>query len=88
MATDSVSSATIRVRLFASYADRLGQDVIEVSASGVETAGDLLRRLRALPQGTAIGASTLVAINCRQATLDSRIVAGDEVAVMPPLAGG
>ena len=80
--------ATIRIRLFASYAERLGSELIEVPAEGIGTVADLLERLRALPNGTVVGPATLVAVNLRHSPPDTAVRAGDEVAVMPPLAGG
>jgi molybdopterin converting factor small subunit len=80
--------ATIRIRLFASYAERLGSELIEVPAEGIATVADLLERLRALPNGTVIGPATLVAVNLRHSPPRTVVRAGDEVAVMPPLAGG
>ena len=80
--------AVIRVQLFASYAERLGTSVIELPAEGVRTAGDVLDRLRSLPSGSAIGPSSLVAVNLRHAPRETPVKSGDEVAIMPPLAGG
>ena len=80
--------AAIRIRLFASYAERLGSELIEVPAEGIGTVADLLERLRALPNGTVVGPATLVAVNLRHSPPDTAVRAGDEVAVMPPLAGG
>ena len=88
MITPASVPATIRIRLFASYAERLGGDVVEVSAEGIRTVADLLERLRALPNGRVIGPATLVAVNLRHSAPGSAVRAGDEVAVMPPLAGG
>ena len=88
MSSDPAGSAVIRVQLFASYAERLGTSVIELSAEGVKTAGDVVDRLRALPSGSAIGPSTLVAVNQRHAPRETPVKSGDEVAIMPPLAGG
>ena len=66
----------------------MGAEYVEVSAVGVTTAGEVLARVRRLPGGAAIGESTLVAVNLKQASPDSRVVPGDEIAVLPPLAGG
>lgn len=88
MPPHTVAPPTIRVRLFARYAELLGQDQIELPAEGLHTAGDVLARIRALPGGLAIGERTLMAINLKQTTLDGRVVPGDEVAILPPLAGG
>ena len=62
--------------------------MLELSAVGVMTVGDVLSRIRALPGGAAIGESTLIAVNLKQAALDVPVAPGDEVAVLPPLAGG
>lgn len=88
MITPASAPSTIRVRLFASYAERLGGELIEVSAEGIRTVGELLERLRALPNGSVIGPATLVAVNLRHSSPGTAVRAGDEVAVMPPLAGG
>jgi molybdopterin converting factor small subunit len=78
----------IRVQLFARYAELLGGEFVDVPADGVRTVADVLARLRELPGGAGIGASTLVAVNLRQARLDVPVSSADEVAVLPPLAGG
>lgn len=88
MSSEQSRPSVIRVQLFASYAERLGIDVIELPADTVRTTGDVLDRLRSLPQGSAIGSSTLVAVNLRHALRDTPVNSGDEVAIMPPLAGG
>lgn len=74
--------------MFARYAELLGGQFVDVPADGVRTVGDVLARLRELPGGAGIGASTLVAVNLRQARLDVPVSSADEVAVLPPLAGG
>ena len=88
MNLDPVTQPVIRVQLFASYAERLGGEVLELPASEVRTAGDVLDRLRALPRGEVIGPATLIAVNLRHAPLATAVHPGDDVAVMPPLAGG
>jgi|KBSSwiStaDraftv2_1062776.scaffolds.fasta_scaffold104835_1 molybdopterin converting factor small subunit len=88
MSTEESGPAVIRVHLFASYAERLGQSVIELPAEGLQTAGDVLDRVRALPRGGALGPSTLLAVNFRHSSPEAPVRSGDEVAIMPPLAGG
>lgn len=88
MSSETLSPSVIRVQLFASYAERLGCGTIELPVNGLRTAGDVLDRLRALPGGAAIGPSTLVAVNLRHAAPETPVHSGDEVAIMPPLAGG
>jgi len=88
MAPHTVAPTTIRVRLFARYAELLGQDDLTLPAEGLNTAGAVLARIRALPGGWEIGERTLMAINLRQAAPDAPVAPGDEVAFLPPLAGG
>lgn len=88
MASAVPSPTTIRVRLFARYAELLGTDSMVLPAEGPTTAGQVLALIRAMPGGRDLGSSTLIAINLKQASHDSKVVPGDEVAVLPPLAGG
>jgi molybdopterin converting factor small subunit len=88
MSADQSRSSVIRVRLFASYAERLGSEELELPSAGLETAGQVLDRLRSMPRGGALGGATLLAVNLRQADPETPVHPGDEVAVMPPLAGG
>ncbi|PYP41933.1 MAG: hypothetical protein DMD43_04695 [Gemmatimonadetes bacterium] len=88
MLTSRLESAAIHVQLFARYADLLGAGSVELPAEGVATVGDVLARIRALPGGSDIGSGALVAVNLRQARPDQPVSPGDEVAVLPPLAGG
>ncbi|NOT07579.1 MAG: MoaD/ThiS family protein [Gemmatimonadales bacterium] len=80
--------APIRVLLFARYAELLGTNVLEVHLSPGATVGDVLDRVREFPGGDAIGGSTLVALNHRQVGRGAPVGSGDEVAILPPLAGG
>ena len=82
------STATIRIQLLASYAERFGREFVELSGAEVTTAGEVMAALRKLPGGQALGAHTLIAVNLAQATPDTAVAPGDEVAVLPPLAGG
>ena len=88
MPPSSPTLPTIRVLLFARYAELIGAERIELPAAGVDTAGQVLERVQALPGGSRIAGSTLIAVNLRQASRDSTVHAGDEVALLPPLAGG
>lgn len=88
MTSSGIATPTIRVRLFARYAELLGADQLELPAAGLDTAGDVVARVRGLPGGSWISASTLVAVNLKQAGAAARVAPGDEVALLPPLAGG
>jgi molybdopterin converting factor subunit 1 len=79
---------TIRTLFFASYAEAFGRDHMAVEVPKGSTVGDLLRQLRALDPGRRLPPTPLVAVNERYARLDHVLHQGDEVAVIPPVAGG
>lgn len=79
---------TLQVQLFARYADLFGAELVTLPSAGVRTVGDLLDRLRQLPGGGALGEAALVAVNLRQARRSAPVALGDEIAILPPLAGG
>jgi molybdopterin converting factor subunit 1 len=79
---------SITVLLFASYADALGAGSLTVDLPANATVADLLADLRARPGAERLPPSPLVAINQRYASVTSAVRAGDEVAVIPPVAGG
>jgi molybdopterin converting factor small subunit len=85
-----VSSETpsIRIRLFARYAELLGRDAFEVAPGGIGSVADVVALVRALPGGAALPERPLAAVNLEQASLDHAVGPGDEVALLPPLAGG
>ena len=81
----------ITVLLFASYTDTLGTSSIPLELRPGATAGDALDRVRSL----AIGAGSdglpnkpLLAVNERYARPEHVLTAGDQVAIIPPVAGG
>ena len=78
----------IRVQLFARYAELLGTESLSLPREGIRTVGDLLARLRELPGGGDLGPSALVAVNLKQARADEAVGPDDEVALLPPMAGG
>jgi molybdopterin synthase sulfur carrier subunit len=88
MPSATVSTLTVRVLLFASYAESLGLDAIELTMDGDATVGDAIGRLRLLPGGERLPPKPLCAINLSQVRPDTRLTSGDELAVLPPLAGG
>src|SRR5205814_1695511 len=52
------------------------------------TVGDLVRRIRSLPAAYALPESLRVAVNRKFATHDQLVGEMDEVALIPPVAGG
>jgi molybdopterin converting factor small subunit len=79
---------TVTVLLFASYADALGTSAIELDLPGGSTVRDVLGTLASMPGGHRLPPRPLVAINEQYATLQSELRGGEEVAVIPPVAGG
>lgn len=79
---------TITTLLFASYADTLGMESVQLTLPEGALVDDALAQLRALPGGDRLPPAPLVAINLAYARTDSPLSAGDELAVIPPVAGG
>jgi molybdopterin converting factor small subunit len=78
----------IPVLLFASYAEAFGAATIEMTLDPGATVTDLLDRVKAMGAGRALPPAPLVAVNRCFASPGQRIEAGDEVALIPPVAGG
>ncbi len=79
---------TVRVLLFASYAEILGFDLVELSLEPPATVSDVLDRLRGLPGGDRLPPKPLCALNRTHVRSDTPLSGGDELAILPPLAGG
>ena len=78
----------VTVLLFASYADALGTAEIELALPPGSTVADAVRHVGTLPGAERVPPSPLVAVNERYASLDRELVAGDQLALIPPVAGG
>ncbi len=78
----------LTVLVFASYAEALGGREVTVPVTAPCAAREIVTALRALPGGDRLPARPLVAVN--HAWVDEAHVVhpGDEVAVIPPVAGG
>ena len=76
------------VRLFARYAELLGAERVEVMLPPNACVADLIDALRALPGGASLPARPFVAVNLSQASGRDAVQPGDELALLPPLAGG
>ncbi len=79
---------TVTVQLFASYAELLGSTAVELPLASGATVNDLLRHIRALPGAGRLPSAPRIALNRTFATPDQIIEAGDEIALIPPVAGG
>jgi molybdopterin converting factor small subunit len=84
----AVSPQTVRVLLFASYAEILGYHAVELSFEPPATVGDVLARLRSLPGGERLPPKPMCALNLTHVRSDAPVSGGDELAILPPLAGG
>jgi molybdopterin converting factor subunit 1 len=83
-----VTEMTVTVRLFAFYADRLGRSELSLELPPGSTVASAVRSIASLPGASVIPAKPLVAVNCTYATADTLLAHGDEVALIPPVAGG
>lgn len=79
---------TITALFFASYADAFGRARLEMEVPHGSTVGDFLRQLRSLDHERRLPPAPVVAVNERYARPDHVLREGDEVAVIPPVAGG
>ena len=79
---------TVSVLLFASYADALGQPSLRLTLPSGATVGDVVARVRALPGAERVPPRPLVAVNEEYAPAGAGVGDGDEVAIIPPVAGG
>jgi len=78
----------VTVLLFASYADAFGAPSLTLDLPVGATVDDVLADLRERPGSDRLPASPLVAVNQRYARRSSPVSSGDEVAIIPPVAGG
>jgi molybdopterin converting factor small subunit len=79
---------TVTVQLFASYAESFGGATLQLPLKTGSTVADLLDNLRLLPGASILPDSPRVAVNKKFATVDQLVAAGDEIALIPPVAGG
>jgi molybdopterin converting factor subunit 1 len=79
---------TVTVLLFASYADALGERKIPLDLPSGSTVGEVVRRVREMAGSARLPTEPMVAVNEEYARPDRPLVAGDEVAIIPPVAGG
>ena len=79
----------VRLLLFALYRDLAGTGELDLELPDGATAADAVHALRATRAECArIPAAPGIAVNQDDAPLDTRLAAGDEVALLPPVAGG
>ncbi|HEY8174325.1 MAG TPA: MoaD/ThiS family protein [Gemmatimonadaceae bacterium] len=79
---------TVRVLLFASYADAIGAPEVALDLPAGARVRDVLSRIKTMAAGKRIPDKPMVAVNQRYASDDQPVGASDEVAIIPPVAGG
>jgi len=79
----------VRSLFFAQYRDMAGADELPVELPDGASVADLVARLREDRGGlSSLPASPVVAVNMDYAPLATALREGDEVAFIPPVAGG
>ena len=79
---------TVTLLLFAAYADVLGSSTVELEMSDGATVSELLDQVRDFDGAERVPPEVLVAVNEEYASVDHVLEPGDEVALIPPVAGG
>ncbi len=78
----------LQVLLFASYADAFGASSVTVGVPESATVADVIGALRRLPGGDVLPDAPLVAVDRRYTRDLVAVHPGQEIAVIPPVAGG
>ena len=83
------ATLTVTCLLFARYAEMFGQEQVTLDLRVGATVADAIVLLRAtLPGGDRLPRRPMVAVNLEHARLNRTLNRGDELALLPPLAGG
>lgn len=80
--------SVVTVQLFASYADLVGSSTLDVPIEHGDTVRDLLHTIRTLPGGSALPDISRIAVNRVFAEENTVLRSSDEIAIIPPVAGG
>jgi len=80
--------SAVTVHLFAAYAESFGVRNLKIELPPRSRVGDLVAVLRALPGAHILPESPRVAVNQKFAAADQVLDLTDEVAIIPPVAGG
>jgi molybdopterin converting factor small subunit len=87
----TTSDVTVRMLLFARYAELFGAERMDLSVpatDGSASVAAVVEALRKRPGGELLPARPLVALELRQVGPEERVGDGAELALLPPLAGG
>jgi molybdopterin synthase sulfur carrier subunit len=83
-----MTTIELQVLLFGRYAELFGAESLPLRLAPGATVEDAVKALREQPAGNLLPRQLLCAVNLRQVALDHPLAAGDELALLPPLAGG
>lgn len=78
----------VRTLLFATYRELAGVEELELELPAGATAGDLVDRLRTRQGLDRLPPEPALAVNQVYSSLGTPLSDGDEVALLPPVAGG
>lgn len=79
----------VHTRFFAAYRDLVGTPMLSMDVPDGSRVSDLVQVLRARGGGfAALPLDPAVAVNLAYSTVDEALSEGDEVAFIPPVAGG
>ena len=78
----------VRILLFAQYRDDVGASELLFDLPAGATASDAVAQLRAHRGAALIPERPVVAVNMNYASLHDVLSDGDELALLPPVAGG
>ena len=82
------NTMTVRVLLFASYADAVGRNELTLDIADGCVVAEVVEKVRALAGSRVLPPSPLLALNATYASPTAEVRSGDEVAIIPPVAGG
>jgi molybdopterin converting factor subunit 1 len=83
-----VTAVRVRSLFFASYRDLVGAEEIELELPAGSTVAELVAIVRARPGADALPDAPVVAVNHEYVPAETVLRDGDEVAFIPPVAGG
>ena len=79
----------VRIRLFARYSEVTDTESVSLQLPAGATVADAVGQLRAqIPNGGLLPKRPLAAVNLEHVLADRELQDGDELALLPPLAGG
>ncbi|MDH3496058.1 MAG: MoaD/ThiS family protein [Gemmatimonadota bacterium] len=84
-----MAALRVRCRLFARYAEVVGREEVVLDLPADAVVADAIALLRRqVPRGDVLPERPLVAVNLAHVLHTERLRDGDELALLPPLAGG